>query len=158
MENPNNFSQVKILNNPIKSITCRHKFNNLDTVASCKIFKELLDLDQGVWQVAVQSVIIRNLVRSKLTTVFDLKTNLTSSYKQVQGQAVSVNETLTSIECRCKEMDFVFFRPSQTFFFTLNNRPNDHFKIFFAENELFSVLKTVFNVEVEIRFLFQRML
>jgi hypothetical protein len=158
MENPNSYSQVKILNNPIKSITCRHKFDNSETVANCKIFKELLDLGQGVWQVAVQSVLIINKSKTKLSTVFDLKTNLTSSYKQVQGQAVSVNETLTSIECRCNAGDFLVFNPKQKFFFTLNNRPNDHFKIFYAENELLLPKKTIYNVEVEIRFLFQRML
>ena len=156
--NPNDYSQVKILNNPIKTITCRHKFDNSETVLQCKIFKELLDLGQGVWQVSVQSVLISNIAKTKLATVFDLKTNLSSSYKQVQGQAVSVNETLTSIECRCRALDFVLFTPRQTIFFTLNNRPNDHFKVFFAENELFKAKKTIYEVEVEIRFLFQRMI
>ena len=156
--NPNDFSQVKILNNPIKTITCRHKFDNSETLLHCKIFKELLDLGQGVWQVAVQSVLINNKTKTNLATVFDLKTNLSSSYKQVQGQAVSVNETLTSIECRCRALDFVLFTPRQTIFFTLNNRPNDHFKVFFAENELFKAKKTIYEVEVEIRFLFQRMI
>ena len=156
--NPNDYSQVKILNNPIKTITCRHKFDNSETVLQCKIFKELLDLGQGVWQVSVQSVLISNIAKTKLATVFDLKTNLSSSYKQVQGQAVSVNETLTSIQCRCNASDFVLFNPTQVIFFTLNNRPNDHFKVIFAENELMKAKKAIYQVEVEIRFLFQRMI
>jgi hypothetical protein len=156
---PNQYSQVKILNNPVKSVTCRHKFTNSETVATCKIFKELLDLGQGVWQMCVQSVLIKNNTpNTKLNTVFDLKTNLSSSYKQVQGSAVAINETLTSLEFRCNFGDFKLISPAPKIFFTLNNRPNDSFKIFFSENELLSRAGSVYKVEVEIRFLFQRMI
>ena len=91
-------------------------------------------------------------------TVFDLKTNLTSSYKQVQGSAVAINETLTSIEFRGDDNDFQLINPAPKIFFTLNNRPNDSFKVFFAENDLVAREDFVYEVEVEIRFLFQRMI
>ena len=158
----NQYYQVKIISNPVKSVTCRHRFSKTETVATCKIFKELLDLSQGVWQVCVQSVLIQNKHSTGpgyyVRTVFDLKTNLTSSYKQVQGSAVAINETLTSIEFRGDDNDFQLINPAPKIFFTLNNRPNDSFKVFFAENDLVAREDFVYKVEVEIRFLFQRMI
>lgn len=167
LRDPNSYSQVKLLSNPLKSLSCKHQFTNQDTIRECKVFPELMDLGCGVWQVAVQSVLIVNRTPrfpndEPLKTVFDIKTNLTSSYKQVQGSAVAIDETLCSFPVALKKKDdFVMFDPPNKLFFTLNNRPTDTFKIYFFVNEL---LRTpglpglVYTLDVEIRLLFQRML
>ena len=160
LPNPNKFTQVKLLSNPLKSITCRHTFTNQETIAECKLFPELLDLGCGVWQLAVQSVIIKNLTQGKkLNSIFDLKTNLSSSYKQVENSAVAVNETLCSVPVKLDINGFNFYDPSTKIFFTLNNRPNDRFRVYFFENEMFQrPTSPPWTLEVEIRLLFQRML
>lgn len=160
LANPNIFSQVKVLTNPLKSVTCKHTFTNKQTIGECKLFPELLDLACGVWQVAVQSVLVRNNVEgTTLDTVFDLKTNLTSSYKQVSGQAIAVNETLCSLGVNHAYGGYTLYDPPAKLFFTLNNRPSDTFRVFFFENEcIIGEACKAYKVEVEIRFLFQRML
>jgi len=164
LKDPNNYSQVKLLSNPLKSVTCKHKFNAKDTVRECKVFPELLDLGCGVWQVAVQSVLVVNRTprfpnNEPFKTIFDIKTNLTSSYKQIEGSAVAVDETLCSFPIRVQSLnDFVMYDPPTKIFFTLNNRPTDTFRIYFFVNELLKRQGLVYEFEVEIRLLFQRML
>jgi len=157
LKDPNLYTQVKVLTNPIKSIICRHKFSTTETLHKCKVFPELMDLGCGVWQVAVQSVLAVNATQAKVKSVFDLKTNLTSSYKQVSGQPIAVDETLCSFGLNLpKNFDFNFYEPATKIFFTLNNRPSDTFKIYFYENELTKTAGSAYQLNVEIRLLFQR--
>jgi len=163
LRDPNKYSQVKVLSNPLKTITCKHQFTHEDTRKDCKIFPELLDLSCGVWQVAVQSVLIVNKTKrftnTPLNTIFDIKTNLTSSYKQVEGSAVAVDETLCTFPVLLKkQFDFVFFDPPIKIFFTVNNRPTDTFRIYFFVNELLKTPSTIYEFDVQLRLLFQRML
>jgi len=160
LRDPNLYSQVKVISNPLKSVTCKHQFTNSETLSECKLFPELLDLGCGVWQVAVQSVLVVNdTPQGAVKTVFDLKTNLTSSYKQIDGNAVAVNETLCSFAVNLKtKFDFVLYDPPTKLFFTLNNRPSDNFRIYFFVNELLKTQGMVYQLKVEIRLLFQRML
>lgn len=158
MENPNSFSQIKIISNPVKSVVCTHTFTNDDNVAYCKLFKELLDLSKGVWQVAVSHIILVNDSRnSDLKTVFDLKTNLSYTYQQIKGRAVSTNECIASVEARCLVGDFVLFSPKTKIFFTVNNSPTDYFKLSLTENELLTQNRS-YKVKAEVRLLFQRMI
>jgi hypothetical protein len=164
LRDPNRYSQVKLLNNPLKSVTCKQKFTNQDTVSDCKVFPELLDLGCGVWQVAVQSVLIVNRTprfpnNEPFKTVFDIKTNLTSSYKQVEGAAVAIDETLCSFPVVLQALnEFVMFDPPTKIFFTLDSRPTDTFRIYFFVNELLKTPGLVYQFDVQIRLLFQRML
>lgn len=164
LRDPNSYSQVKLLSNPLKSVTCNHEFTNQETVRDCKIFPELLDLGCGIWQVAVQSVLIVNRTPRfpndrPLKTVFDIKTNLTSSYKQVEGAAVAIDETLCSFPVNLKSLnEFVMFDPPTKIFYTLNNRPSDTFRIYFFVNELLKTPGQVYKFDVQIRLLFQQML
>lgn len=164
LKDPNNYSQVKLIQNPIKSVSCKHEFTNEETVHDCKLFPELLDLGCGVWQVAIQSVLVVNKTPrfpndAEFNVVFDVKTNLSSSYKQIQGQAVAIDETLCSFQVKvAKEYDFVLFDPSSKIFFTVNNRPSDTFRIYLYVNELLKRPGLVYKFDVIIRLLFQRML
>lgn len=159
LKDPNLYSQVKVIANPIKSVICKHKFTSSETVHQCKVFPELMDLGCGVWQVAVQSILMVNETQNPLTTAFDLKTNLTSSYKQVAGHAIAVDETLCTFKVKFgKYRECVIYDPPTKIFFTLNNRPSDCFKIYFYENELTKSPGNAYELNVEIRLLFQRLL
>jgi hypothetical protein len=163
LKDPNSYSQVKLIQNPVKSVSCKHKFTNEETVHDCKLFPELLDLGCGVWQVAIQSVLVVNKTprfsTNEFNVVFDVKTNLSSSYKQIEGQAVAIDETLCSFQVKvAKEYDFVLYDPSSKLFFTVNNRPSDTFRIYLYVNELCKSEGQVYEFDVIIRLLFQRML
>ena len=157
LKDPNKDSQAKVHS---RIITCKHRFTDRETESDCKIFPELLDLSCGVWQVAVQSVLIVNHTPNfPLNTVFDIKTNLTSSYKQVEGLAVAVDETLCIFPVKTDfRVDYIFFEPPTKTFFTVNNRPTDTFRIDFFVNELLKSPNMVYEFDVQIRLLFQRML
>ena len=163
LKDPNRYSQVKLIQNPIKSVSCKHEFTNQETVHDCKLFPELLDLGCGIWQVAIQSVLVVNktprFTNDEFNVVFDLKTNLSSSYKQINGQAVAIDETLCSFQVKvAKPYDFVLYDPSNKLFFTVNNRPSDTFRIYLYVNELLASQGQVYKFNVIIRLLFQRML
>jgi hypothetical protein len=163
LKDPNRYSQVKLIQNPIKSVSCKHEFTNQETVHDCKLFPELLDLGCGIWQVAIQSVLVVNktprFTNDEFNVVFDLKTNLSSSYKQINGQAVAIDETLCSFQVKvAKPYDFVLYDPSNKLFFTVNNRPSDTFRIYLYVNELLASQGQVYKFSVIIRLLFQRML
>jgi len=163
LKDPNRYSQVKLIQNPIKSVSCKHEFTNEETVHDCKLFPELLDLGCGIWQVAIQSVLVVNktprFTNDEFNVVFDLKTNLSSSYKQINGQAVAIDETLCSFQVKvAKPYDFVLYDPSNKLFFTVNNRPSDTFRIYLYVNELLKSQGQVYKFNVIIRLLFQRML
>lgn len=163
LKDPNRYSQVKLIQNPLKSISCKHEFTNEETVHDCKLFPELLDLGCGVWQVAIQSVLVVNQTprfsNDEFNVVFDVKTNLSSSYKQIDGQAVAIDETLCSFQVKvAKQYDFVLYDPPNKLFFTVNNRPSDTFRIYLYVNELLKSQGQVYKFNVIIRLLFQRML
>ncbi len=164
LKDPNSYSQVKLIQNPLKSVSCKHQFSNEETVHECKLFPELLDLGCGVWQLAVQNVLVVNKTKrfpndEAFNVVFDVKTNLTSSYKQIQGQAVAIDETLCSFKVKvAKEYDFVLFDPPSKIYFTVTNRPSDTFRIYLFVNELLKTPGQVYKFDVIIRLLFQRML
>lgn len=163
LKDPNRYSQVKLIQNPLKSISCKHEFTNEETVHDCKLFPELLDLGCGVWQVAIQSVLVVNQTprfsNDEFNVVFDVKTNLSSSYKQIDGQAVAIDETLCSFQVKvAKQYDFVLYDPSNKLFFTVNNRPSDTFRIYLYVNELLKSQGQVYKFNVIIRLLFQRIL
>lgn len=163
LKDPNRYSQVKLIQNPLKSVSCKHEFTNEETVHDCKLFPELLDLGCGIWQVAIQSVLVVNktprFTNDEFNVVFDLKTNLSSSYKQIDGQAVAIDETLCSFQVKvAKPYDFVLYDPSNKLFFTVNNRPSDTFRIYLYVNELLKSQGQVYKFNVIIRLLFQRML
>lgn len=162
MANSNAFSQVKILSNPVKSVVCHEKFSNREDSSKPRIFREQLDLTCGVWQVAVSHVLLINPnPYGKINTVFDLKTNLCSSYKLINSQPVLVNECLTSFDCQCEPGSYVMHSPNPKVFFTVQNTPGDHFELILAENELIRENQrehVPFQVIVEVRLLFQRMI
>lgn len=156
MENPNSFTQVKVISNPIKSLVCHHTFTQHHTSAECRIFREVLDLSRGVWQVAVSHIVVKSIDRD-VRTIFDVKTNLAHTVREIDGRAVSINECLATFECNCPQNTTYFFSPPSKVFFTVQNNPNDSFRLSLVLNELMDK-NTIFTIKAEFRLLFQRMI
>ena len=156
MMTPNDYQQIKVVSNPLKSVCCRHQFSSTTTTADCKINKALIDLSQGVWTVTVDKVILRNVASNRLKTIFDITTNLASTYKVAPNGAVyATNQCLTSFDTNLEKEEFQLVTPFPQNFFTVRSYQQEQFNIHLFPNELSAVES--YKVEAEIRLLFQRM-
>lgn len=156
MEDPNEYQQIKLLTNPIKSVTCTHVFGQNEVTSECRIFKDLLDLTQGVWSVALDSLVILNKSTEKVNAIFDLKTNLITSYKEINRIALSTSGWLGTVQVSCSAKSFQYIMNSNKTFFTVSSRPTDHFLLYFLCHEFTPVAK--YELQIEIRLLFQRII
>lgn len=153
---PNDYQQVKIISNPIKALSCTSEFSMQMQVNECRVFKDLLNLSQGVWTVAIDSITVLNIAKSPINAIFDVHTNLISSYKEVQNVAVTTNGWLASFELKCQPGDYQHLATPKHTFFTVTSRPMDTFRIYFKLHEFMAPQK--YKLRVEIRMLFQRLL
>jgi len=82
----NEFSNVKVIVNPIKSQHVQVTVENNKGQISCEVLPTQIDFTNGLWQVKVHSVVVDNYFERKdpkaLASVFDIRTNLISSYEQ----------------------------------------------------------------------------
>ena len=158
MMSPNDFQQTKVVSNPLRSVTCRYQFTSTQTSAECKINKALIDLSQGVWTVTVDKVILQNVGPYPLKTIFDITTNLASTYKVApNGSVYSTNQCLTSFQANLTQKnESQLFTPFPQNFFTVRSFQHEEFCLLLFPNELSA--NDNFKVEAEIRLLFQRMM
>jgi len=158
MNNPNEFSKVKLISNPVKSIVLHHDFSDTDTKARCKLDPQFIDIREGVWQVAVSHVLILNKAATELNTVFDLKTNLSYTCQIIDHQSVTVNECLASVKTQCKQDEFVFYTPPARVFYTVNDASTDSFILTLTRSKILTRENQEHSVKVEVLLLFQRMM
>ena len=159
MENPNAYSQVKVLSNPVKSVACRQTFTKTSTAATCKVFRDLLDLNTGVWQVAVGQVIVRNIGDFNVLSIFDLKSNLCSSYEHIHGYPICVDECISSFRVSLYPKTAFLYQPYFPVFFTVQSACASEYKLYLTENltSMDPTVEQAYKLDVEVRLLFQRM-
>lgn len=154
---PNRYQQVKVITNPVKSVVLNATFSETETSAECRIYKELLDLSEGVWNVCFDCLIISNKSKTqKVQAIFDIKTDLCTNYKQIQQTAVTTIGWLANVEVRCEPLAFERHCATKSNYFMVTSRPTDHFNVYFVRNELTNFTK--YRLKVEMRLLFQRVL
>ena len=154
----NQFQQVKLITNPVKTLICQHEFSQTEVAVDCRIHREVMDLSTGVWQFAVQSIVVKNTGQAMAACVFDIKTNLTNTYKMINGKSVAVHECIESIDVRCEPREYEYHSPSVKTFFTVYNRPGESFRTFFMPNEVAKDVNEIYQLSCEIKYIFQRML
>lgn len=77
----NSFINVKFVNNPIKCVTFQGTFDNNTAHKLCYFFdKQQINLNEGLWCVAIHDVLVINELES-LQVVFDIKTDLITSFE-----------------------------------------------------------------------------
>lgn len=159
MENPNAYGQVKVLSNPVKSVRCRHTFTKSSTEASCRLFRELMDLNRGVWMVALGQVVVKNTSAFNVTSIFDLKTNLCSSYEHINGNPICVDECISSFRVSLFSKTALLYQPNFPVYFTVQSACASEYKIMLTENLTAkdSAIEQAYELDVEVRLLFQRM-
>jgi len=153
---PNDYQQVKLLSNPIKALSCTADFNRQQEVNECRVFKDLLNLCEGIWTVAIDSITVLNTNNSAIKATFDVRTNLVSSYKEVQNVAVTTNGWLASFDIDCQPGEYQHLSTPKHTFFTVTSRPVDTFRIHFKLHEFMAPRN--YNLKVEFRILFQRLI
>lgn len=153
---PNDYQQVKILSNPIKALSCVANFTLEEQVNECRVFKDLLNLTEGVWTVAIDSITVLNLSPNPISATFDVRTSLVSSHREVQNVAVSTNGWLASFDIKCNTGSYKHISTPKHTFFTVTSRPVDSFRVYFKLHEFMAPQN--YSFKVEIRMLFQRLL
>lgn len=151
---PNSYQQVKVLSNPIKALSCVADFNLNSQVNECRVFKELLNLTEGVWTVAIDSITVLNVARSPVNAIFDVRTNLINSYNEINHSAITTNGWLASFDIKCQPGEYHHISTTKNTFFTVTTRPMDTFRIYFKLHDFMAPRK--YKLRVEIRMLFQR--
>lgn len=153
---PNEFQQVKVLANPIKALSCVGQFSIQDQVNECRVFKEFLNLAVGVWTVSIESITVLNTAKSPINAVFDVRTNLISSFREVQNTAVSENGWLASFSIKCQPGEYQHISAPKHTFFTITTKPVDTFRVYFKLHDFMAPQR--YKLKVEIRLLFQRLI
>lgn len=156
MTHLNDFSNVKLIGNPVKSFVIQETFSEKDTVARCRLDSSFIDITQGVWLVAVSHVLLINDWTESLNTVFDVTTNLCYTCQIENHQPVTTNESIASFETRFQPGDFEFYSPKTLTFFTVQGHSNELFSLGLTKSKLFPQTSK-YKVKAEIRLLFQRM-
>ncbi len=157
MDDPNSFSRVKLINNPVKSYVIEHTFSENDSTVRCRLDPRFIDVRQGVWQVALSDILLVNNSTNRLNTVFDLKTNLSYTCQVINHESITVNECLASVETQCKAEGFVFHVPNNIIFFTVMDASTESFNLSLTRKKILEEPKA-FSVKAEVRLLFQRMI
>lgn len=153
---PNDYQQVKVLSNPIKALSCVADFNQRSQVNECRVFKDLLNLTEGVWTVTIDSITVLNVDRSPVHCLFDVRTNLINSYNEINYNAVTTNGWLASFDVKCQPAEYQHISTVKHTFFTVTNRPMDTFRIYLKPHDFMAPQR--YKLKVEVRMLFQRLL
>jgi len=152
---PNDYQQVKVLSNPIKALSCMGDFNLRSQINECRVFRDLLNLTEGVWTVAIDSITVLNIAKAPINAVFDVRTNLINSYNEINSNAVTTNGWLASFDIKCQPSEYQHIATPKHTFFTVTNRPMDTFRIYFKLHDFMAQQK--YKLRVEVRMLFQRL-
>lgn len=82
------FSNVKLLSNPIKTKRFGGNLTDRDCDFECPLLYQHMDITQGVWQIKVDSVLFVNHEQLEFETVFDIKTDLLTTYESLANVMV----------------------------------------------------------------------
>ena len=150
------------LNNPLKQIlfTNNYTYNSNSKSEKNQFFvptvKEYMDLSKGIWNVSLDTYVIKNLDYA-VDTVLDISTNLVSGIKfdKLRNTHESSNACLGKI--------FLYVSPNMHFsgpfekkWFTVQSgRDFANFEFYVKQNPL-ATKETSINFDFEISFLFQR--
>lgn len=156
MAHPNDFSNVKLIANPVKSFVIQETFSENNTVVHCRLDSSFIDITKGVWLVAVSHVLLINNSHELLNTVFDVTTNLCYTCQIMNHQPITTNECIASFQTRCQNGDFEFYSPTTLTFFTVQGHSNELFSLSLTKNKLWPEISP-YKIKAEIRLLFQRM-
>lgn len=156
MTHPNDFSNVKLIANPVKSFVIQETFSETETTVRCRLDSSFIDINKGVWQVAVSNVLLFNDSQQVINTVFNLTTNLTYTCQINDHQPVTTNECIASFQIRCQSGDFELYSPNTLTFFTVQEHSNEYFALSLTKSKLWPQ-NSSYQVKAEIRLLFQRM-
>lgn len=90
----NDFSNVKLLSNPIKTKKFSGNLSRESCDFDCPLLYQHMDITQGVWQIKVDSVLFVKDDIMEIATVFDIKTDLLMTYDTL------ANVITTGPDCR----------------------------------------------------------
>lgn len=159
------YSQVKLLTNPNKTIFFQGSFTNHDQTEFVSYYDRHIGIDHGVWLVTVSDVLIKNNLNANLNVIFDISTNLVHTLVNDKDQGltrfVTKEQTLHTFGVKLMpknapdQKDCAYSVNGQLLFFTVEGHWNTGFTCTIKPRPLMS--QTVYNIKAEVTFLFQRM-
>jgi len=169
----NEFSNVKLLSNPIKSLTFKTNVSKTEFEFHSRLWPSYFKLDEGVWCMTVGDVLVKNLLPTSLTTVFDVKTELVTGfddqkftyqkfnqphlYRETYPQFVSNFQTIYSCQVSLTDKnDFELIPQLSHIWFTIDNAKFDGYRIFIGPRDCV-VPEVDYKAYIEITLLFQRL-
>jgi hypothetical protein len=162
MEEEKNMTHVWLVNNPLKQIIWEEKYiyNRNSKSEKIKFFvpivQEYMDLSKGVWNVSLDTYVIKNLDYA-VDTVLDISTNLVSG--------IRINKSANTHESQnvCMGKIYLFAAPNtvtagpfEKKWFTVQcGKEHSNFELYVKQNFLADKLNSLI-LDFEISFLFQR--
>lgn len=120
------------------------------------VVPEYMDLTTGIWNVTLDSYIYKLKVPNKIDTVFDISTNLCTSY-QTEAKTNLNRSVFTRLGCihAVSPLNLANFGPFEKKWFLVEPKERQ-FQLFINQNKMSVSNTPKLEVEFEISFLFQR--
>jgi len=180
----NDFSNVKVILNPIKSLCCGMtlKGSQINSKNLCEFLPRYLDFSEGVWNIKINTVIIQcafPLATDSFQAVMDIRTNLISTYvpKTVESGLQSKEEICPTLQAFAQNSNFVqcdlslftflvnfkssnkinFLENKTLNWFTVEAKPYNCFYVSFCNRTPLPEQIESAEFKIDVEFLFQRM-
>lgn len=175
----NDFSNVKVIVNPIRSQHVQVTVKNNKGQISCEVLPSQIDFTNGLWQVKVHSVVVDNyfdrIDPKALASVFDIRTSLISTYEQRGPNELNAicpellklgnfskflakQLTLFSINLVWPKANkqHSYFDNKTHHWFTIEAKPFNSFDVFVCARNRMPIMPPDSILNFDIEFLFQR--
>lgn len=149
--------------NPLKQVICNNTYTYNITSKSenskfyVPIVKDYMDLSKGVWNVSLDTYVIKNNGARTADTILDISTNMVSGFlhNRKENTNNAQNICLGKIFLICPAHMTIGGPFEKKWFTVSSNREFCKFEIFVQQNHLTTV-QTSLELEFEMTFMFQR--
>jgi hypothetical protein len=151
--------EVTLVNNPLKQVKFKGTYKidgqTEDNKFHINIVPAYMDLNKGIWNVALDTYCYLVKEPNQLETVFDVKTSLVTGYEYLpnSNQHISTSVTLGNIYAVALKTTS-FFGNFDRKWFTVENGSGYGFELILNQHYLTKQVKV--EMEFEVSFLFQR--
>jgi hypothetical protein len=149
--------------NPLKQVICNNTYTyNINSKSEnskfyVPIVKDYMDLSKGVWNVSLDTYVIKNNGARTADTILDISTNMVSGFlhNRKENTNNAQNICLGKIFLICPAHMTIGGPFEKKWFTVSSNREFCKFEIFVQQNHL-STVQTSLELEFEMTFMFQR--
>jgi len=176
----NEFTNIKILENPIRTHRVKIKLKNNTAKVNTELLPSQIDFTEGLWQVKLNNVVADNYgVVDKLqspaySAVFDVRSNLITTYERKNTSDISLTPELFSlgnfskfvaknltlfsfnVEFSQKTLKHILIKNLEPHWFTVEAKAFDSFDIIVCTRLRMPKMPATFVLNFELELLFRR--